>query len=88
MSKRVKVLTWTLVFMMLFTCACTAARARKTGERNKGGVHKPEYATSETASTPPTINYSDMKSEGNSEWDRCMEELKDKWCDPPPIDVC
>lgn len=60
MSKRVKVLTWTLVFMMLFTCACTAARARKTGERNKGGVHKPEYATSETASTPPTINYSDL----------------------------
>ena len=35
-----------------------------------------------------TINYSDMKSEGNSEWDKCMEELKEKWSDPPPIDVC
>lgn len=35
-----------------------------------------------------TINYSDMKSEGFSEWDKCMEELKEKWCDPPPIDVC
>lgn len=35
-----------------------------------------------------TINYSDMKSEGNSEWDKCMEELQNKWCDPGPIDVC
>lgn len=35
-----------------------------------------------------SINYADMKSEGNSEWDKCMEELRDKWCDPAPIDVC
>lgn len=35
-----------------------------------------------------TINYSDFKSEGNTEIDKLMDELKDKWCDPPPIDVC
>lgn len=32
-----------------------------------------------------TINYSDMKSEGNSEIEKCMEELQNKWCDPPPV---
>lgn len=35
-----------------------------------------------------TINYSDMKSEGNSEWEKCMEELQNKWCDPGIVDVC
>ena len=41
MSKRVRVLAWFMVFAMLFTCACTVARVRKTDKRNEGGDHKP-----------------------------------------------
>lgn len=34
-----------------------------------------------------TINYSDMKSEGNDELEKLKEELLDKYSDPCPIDV-
>lgn len=55
MSKRVRVLAWFMVFAMLFTCACTVARVRKTDKRNEGGDHKPECEASVTYSTPPTL---------------------------------
>lgn len=34
-----------------------------------------------------TINYADMKSEGNDELEKLKEELLDKYSDPCPIDV-
>lgn len=32
-----------------------------------------------------TINYSDLKSEGQSDMERLMEELKERWIDPAPV---